>query len=67
MLKARIDRSNRMLQGVSHTPAFEHVKDLDLRNTLATGSKYKDDWANELHPTAKGFAAVTAKFAAVIR
>jgi hypothetical protein len=39
---------------------------VDLRGTLASGATYKKDWANELHPTAKGFSTVTAMFAAAI-
>jgi hypothetical protein len=42
------------------------VRYLDLRNTLSGGPNYKDWWANELHPTAKGFEAVTKKFAASV-
>jgi hypothetical protein len=61
-----IDRFNAMLRGVSRIPEFEHVKYLDLRETLSTGPKYKEYWANELHPTAKGFALVTKRFAAAI-
>ena len=61
-----IDRLDTMLANLAGKPPFAHVKFLDLRNTLPTGAKYKDWWANELHPTAKGFEAVTKKFAAVI-
>lgn len=34
---------------------FAHVHCLDLRKTLSTGANFKDDWANELHPTGDGF------------
>jgi hypothetical protein len=57
---------NTMLKSLGSAPQFAHVTYLDLRGTLETGSTYKKDWANELHPTAKGFAMVAAKFAAVI-
>jgi hypothetical protein len=63
---ALIDRFNRMLSGLAGRPPFSHVRYLDLRGTLSTGRNYKDWWANELHPTRRGFEAVTAKFAAVI-
>lgn len=59
-----IDRFNEMLKALAGKLPFEHVKYLDLRHTLGTGPTYKDWWANELHPTTKGFEAVTAKFAA---
>jgi hypothetical protein len=61
-----IDRFNAMLAGIAGKPPFQHVRYLNLRNTLPTGSSYKNWWANELHPTKKGFEAVTKKFAAVI-
>ena len=61
-----IDRFNDMLSGMAGKSPFGHVKFLNLRNTLSTGSNYKTWWANELHPTKKGFDAVTRKFAAII-
>jgi lysophospholipase L1-like esterase len=61
-----IDRFNVMLQRVAGHAPFSHVRYLDLRKTLSGGPNYKDWWANELHPTAKGFEAVTAKFAAIL-
>jgi hypothetical protein len=39
---------------------------VDLRGTLSQGAGYKDDWANELHPTKSGFRAVAARIAARI-
>lgn len=61
-----IDVFNTMLTQVSAAPQFGHVRYVDLRATLASDEAYKKDWANELHPTGDGFAAVTAKFAKVI-
>jgi lysophospholipase L1-like esterase len=61
-----IDRFNTMLAGLAGKPPFEHVKYLNLRNTLLTDATYKTWWENELHPTPKGFDAVTKKFAAII-
>ncbi|WP_189434514.1 SGNH/GDSL hydrolase family protein [Mesorhizobium sp. M1E.F.Ca.ET.041.01.1.1] len=61
-----IDRFNTMLAGLAGISPFGHVRFLDLRNTLATGSTYKTWWANELHPTSKGFDAVTKKFVGVV-
>lgn len=60
---ALIDRFNDMLADLAGTPPFGHVRHLDLRNTLPIGPSYKTWWANELHPTPKGFEAVTKKFA----
>jgi hypothetical protein len=61
-----IDRFNSMLKQLVGRPPFGHVRYLDLRNTLSGGASYKNDWANELHPTSKGFEMVTKKFAAII-
>jgi hypothetical protein len=61
-----IDRFNRMLRDVAATPGFDHVHYLDLRGTLLSGPGYKTWWANELHPTKRGFAAVADRFAEAI-
>jgi len=66
VMRDLIDEFNVMMKALSATPQFKHVRHLDLRGTLATGSTYKKDWANELHPTAKGFTEVASKFAEVI-
>lgn len=66
VMKALIDAFNNTLEGISRIPQFKHVHHLDLRGTLVAGATYKKDWANELHPTARGFAAVTEKFANLI-
>ena len=63
---ALIDRFNAMLAGLAGKAPFAHVKFLDLRNTLPTGANYETYWANELHPTRRGFAEVTKKFAAAV-
>jgi len=65
-LEELIDRFNAMLATVPTIPQLSHVTYIDLRNTLSTGSGYKTWWANELHPTPKGFADVVAKFNAVL-
>jgi hypothetical protein len=64
-MKTLIDRFNAMLKGVSEIQEFGHVHYLDLRGTLLP-TPYKDYWANELHPTKRGFGLVTAKFATMI-
>lgn len=66
LAKRLIDRFNDMLKAIVALPQFAHVKHIDLRNTLSTGSNYKRDWANELHPTFAGFKRVTDRFAVAI-
>ncbi|HKF44467.1 MAG TPA: SGNH/GDSL hydrolase family protein [Thermoanaerobaculia bacterium] len=61
-----IDRFNEMLARLAGKTPFTHVRYLDLRNTLSQGANYEDWWANELHPTPKGFEAVTRKFASIV-
>jgi lysophospholipase L1-like esterase len=63
MAKQLIERFNRMLAAVAALPEFKHVTFVDLRGLLPTGPGYKAWWANELHPTGKGFRKVAAKFA----
>jgi len=66
VMRDLIDSFNAMLKSLRTTPQFAHVTYLDLRGTLESGGTYKKDWANELHPTARGFATVAAKFAAAV-
>lgn len=66
VMRGLIDSFNAMLKSISSAAEFQHVTYLDLRGTLASDGTYKKDWANELHPTAKGFATVAAKVAAAI-
>jgi hypothetical protein len=64
-----IDRFNAMLARIVADPVFAHVHYIDLRGTLSadlTSNIYQSWWANELHPTEQGFAAVSDKFAAVL-
>jgi hypothetical protein len=61
-----INRFNAMLSTLAAQAPFAHVHYLDLRTTLATDSTYKTYWANELHPTGRGFQDVTARFATLI-
>lgn len=70
LLRTLIDAFNGMLAALAKEQDFRNVFYVDLRGTLSTdlnSDRYKDWWANELHPTEKGFAAVTAKFAAELR
>lgn len=66
MVADLIDRFNRMLDAVAGTPGFGHVHYINLRGTLPNGAGYKTWWANELHPTERGFAAVAERFATAI-
>jgi lysophospholipase L1-like esterase len=66
LLVELIDRFNAMLRSASATAGFHHVRYLDLRGTLSNTSNYKTDWANELHPTARGFRMVAEQFADAI-
>lgn len=61
-----IDRFNEMLARLAGHAPFSHVKHLDLRGTLPTGANHRDHWADELHPSARGFEAVANKFAAIL-
>jgi hypothetical protein len=56
-----------MLSSLAGSIANLHY--IDLRGTLSavlTNDEYQKWWGNELHPTERGFAAVTDKFALVL-
>jgi lysophospholipase L1-like esterase len=61
-----IDRFNAMLRRVTALTEFNHVRYVDVRGLLSNGADYKTWWANELHPTARGFEAVADRIAAAI-
>jgi len=63
-MRSLLDRFNKMVKSVAD--GFSHVRFVDLRGTLPGGTTYKDWWANELHPTKKGFEVVAASFAEAI-
>lgn len=67
LMRALIDKFNEMLQQLAAIPEFSNVHYVDLRGTLSNGVDYGDWWANELHPTKKGFEDVTDKFAAALQ
>lgn len=50
-----IDRLNDDVFAPLHDPDG-HVIHIDSRGILANGGGYTDDWANEMHPTNRGFA-----------
>ncbi|MFL5614820.1 MAG: SGNH/GDSL hydrolase family protein [Gemmatimonadaceae bacterium] len=63
-MRTLIDRFNDMLRQVAGQ--FDNVHYVDLRATLPNDSTFKTYWANELHPTKKGFGLVATQFANVI-
>jgi hypothetical protein len=67
LMRDVIDRFNSMLIELAGMPEFAHVRYIDLRGVLKTDTTYKDWWGNELHPTEKGFEAVTARFASALQ
>jgi lysophospholipase L1-like esterase len=67
LMKQLIDRFNSMLKDIAGMSEFAHVRYIDLRNTLSAGANYKQYWANELHPTEKGFELVTDRFAEILK
>jgi lysophospholipase L1-like esterase len=66
ILRMLIDRFNEMLARVAAMPELSHVRYIDLRKTLSSGEDYREWWANELHPTKRGFLEVTRRFANAI-
>ena len=61
-----IDRFNMQLRDVAALADFSHVKYVNIRGTLSVGADYRTWWANELHPTLRGFERVTERFAAAL-
>jgi hypothetical protein len=64
-----IDSFNAMLSTLSSIDGFQHIHYVDLRNTLSAtveNEKYKEDWANELHPKEDGFSKITQKIHSAI-
>lgn len=64
--KQLIDRFNAMLKDMASLSEFPHVQYINIRGTLSVGVDYKKWWANELHPTARGFELVTERFASAL-
>jgi len=62
-----IDAFNTMIAQVTALPEYAHVQYIDLRPDLSNSrSNYKQWWGNELHPTERGFQAITARFATAL-
>jgi lysophospholipase L1-like esterase len=66
VMEQLIDTFNAMLRQLAGGAGFGHVRYVDLRGTLTNAAGYKRDWANELHPTERGFRAVAQKIADAI-
>jgi hypothetical protein len=65
-----IDRFNLELSTIAGSTGLEHLVHVDLRGTLSNqlpSRAYRRDWANELHPTDRGFDAVAARIDAALR
>lgn len=62
-----IDRFNdQLLSALPGVEGLGHVRYVDLRGTLRRDATYREWWANELHPTKKGYRAVAATLAGVL-
>lgn len=62
-----INQFNAMLVGVTALSMYQQdIHFVDLRGTLSAGSDYRSWWANELHPTHRGFSEVAQKFETVL-
>lgn len=65
-LRVVIDGFNEMLEDLANQSQFGNVHYINLRHTLSSDQDYRNDWANELHPTQDGFDKVANAFLAVI-
>ena len=66
ILKVFIDRLNAMLKSME-SEFSGRLHHIDLTGTLANDvSGYRDQWANELHPTNPGFELLARKFSAAL-
>ncbi len=61
-----MDALNSMLQNLAAKYPGQ-VFHIDARNTLKETAHYRDEWANELHPTDKGFQKIARVFNDVIQ
>jgi hypothetical protein len=63
LIGALMGRFNSLLASIAGGPGLEHLHYVSLLGTLSIELKdeqYKEWWANELHPTRKGFRAIAA-------
>ena len=61
-----IETFNGMVESLPAIEGLQHVRFVDLRNSLSSSGDYKTWWANELHPTPQGFEVVAERFASVL-
>lgn len=62
-----IDRVNDTVASIAKKRASENVHYVNFRGTLSnTKPGYKRDWANELHPTGRGWKMLSEKFSTEI-
>jgi hypothetical protein len=67
ILRAFVDAVNAMLLNFEATYAGR-VFHVDARGVLSNGIEtYRDQWANELHPTNSGFRLIARRFEAVLK
>lgn len=67
IVKILIDKLNEEVFKPYHSPA-NGVYYVDTRGTLSRDdNKYKDDWANEMHPTSAGFAKIAQRWLPTLR
>lgn len=62
-----INRFNKMLVDLISATEFAHVRYIDVRPTLNGGGDHKQWWADELHPSDRGFTAVARQYAEVLK
>jgi hypothetical protein len=63
IMQGLIDHFALMLCRVTSTPGLEHVRAIDLRPTLAAvPGRHQTLWADELHPSERGFGLVAEVF-----
>ncbi|MGH1364856.1 MAG: SGNH/GDSL hydrolase family protein [Calditrichia bacterium] len=63
LVEELINQFNDMLATLNRIRGFELVTYVNLRGKLPNDKKYKTWWANELHPTKKGFVVISDEIA----
>jgi len=67
VVRRLIDRLNTTLAGIARDRSDGRVHHIDLRGTLtAKRPGHRRDWADELHPTGRGWSRIAGKMAEVI-
>jgi lysophospholipase L1-like esterase len=62
-----IDALFNMFDDLSKNKFKDRLFHIDTRRTLTAEANYRDEWANELHPTDDGFRKIAVKFNSVIQ